>query len=236
MPAERSGLELEGNNENRAKILAEWFNNLAYLKQRDIIDYMGDNIDDFLEINTDEQKLFEELVDVVKNLTINEMDRGDKIIETLLGYGFEKITANCLLNFCRGVAAPYIDSKIINSMNPAQLEAVIEFIINNVVLYENYKHMPFKVFMKTGNFENRETAQRVLRFIKRIIDNVCNRDLSPQVLEQELINEYNIEKELNDIIIDNINHSLGDMQQAYLLTKVNRLLLKLSNLSCSYDI
>ena len=91
------------------------------------------------------------------------------------------------------------------------------------------------VFAEESGFDDSDKAQRVLRFTKNIIYDVCNRDLSPLLLEQKVLNDYNITKSLCDVIIGNINSSLKEMQQAFLLTKINQLLSKLSNLSCTAD-
>ena len=222
-------------NEGNIKMLVEWFNGLNYVKQQDIIDFINDNTDGFYEINDDDEKLFDQLVNDVKNLVIQEMDDENKIVSKLLEYGFEKIPANSLYNFCSLVAGPYVDAQVINSMSPEKLNSIMVFIINNVILYENYKSIPFKVFTEESGFDDSDKAQRVLRFTKNIIYDVCNRDISPLLLEQKVLNDYNITKSLCDVIIGNINSSLKEMQQAYLLTKINQLLSKLSNLSCTTD-
>ncbi|MDF9408554.1 hypothetical protein L7E55_09310 [Pelotomaculum isophthalicicum JI] len=215
--------------------LAEWFNELEHAKQKEILNYIDDNIDIFYELNKDEQNLFEELVNEITQIIIYEMDDKDLIIEKLLKYGFEKIPANYLYDYCKPIAGPYIDSKTVNTMSSEQLDVVMEFVINNIILYENYKSIPFNVYKEKGGFENHEKAGNVLRFINSIISFVCNRELSLSMIEEKLLNEFEISKELSDVIIEKINKYLNEMQQAYLLTKINLLLTKLSNLSCTYD-
>ena len=221
-------------NYDDIKFHVNWFYSLEHHKQIKIIDFINNKVEDLSELSNEDKKMFESFINTIKELIIDEAEDID-IVSKLIEFGFDKITAKSLYEFCKIFVMPYVDAKIVSNMRTEQLDSAIKFIINNIILYKNFDYIPFSVFVQEGDFESTEQAKRVLRFISSFIEDVCNRDISPKFLAEKIHTEYKIPSLLNEIIISNIENNLREMQQAHLLLKVNELLSKFSNLSCTTE-
>jgi len=213
--------------------LAEWFNNLEYEKQLNIYNHINE-YDELDELSPEDKVLLEKLVNYINEIACKQLkDEQFDITQILINAGFEKFFAYTFNKFSKSFVDVYSDSVAINELSSEQLDVIVKFIIENVIIYKHYEEMSFEYFVETGGFRDSDNAKRTLRFINNMINKVCNRELSPDQLRNRLSEEYKLSDPLSDIIIANIKQNLIDLEKAHFLEKLNMILMKLSNLSCS---
>lgn len=208
--------------------LAEWFNNLEYKKQLNIYNYINDY--DELKLNSEDENFFDELINKINEIVLDQTIENSNFIQILIEAGFEKFFANTLINYSKLCTEIFNDSIVIKELTPQQLDSVVKFIINNMAIYKNYEEISYEIFVETCGFKDNDSAGKTIRFINNMIYKVCNHELSPEILRNKLIEEYKIPEQLSDIIIENIKDKLFELEKAHFLEKINMIFKKVSNL------
>lgn len=219
--------------DNNITNLTKWYTELDFSKQLNIINFTNNNDDDLNELTKEEEDNFKLLIDNIVEIIILELDSDGVVVSKLLSYGLDKISANSLYEFSINIANPKVDALTINKLSPDQLDKTVKFIIKNVVLYRNYKELPFEEFVNACGFSGKIEAKRTLRFITNQIDCVSNRNLNLIILSKKIQKDYGVIKSHAKIITENIAKNNKELLQANMLFKINTLLAKFDN--CPID-
>lgn len=152
---------------------------------------------------------------------------GETDLETISKFlrnsGLEKIAADALSVFCLNAAIPIIDAQTISRMNKETLRNVTLFVLNRMILYNDYDETPFTRFVEMTGFSDNKLAARVLRFLENNLIMVARRDISPSTLERKLHDSYDIPQKLVSEIVNPIRDNISEMHQAYMQKQINEL-------------
>lgn len=214
--------------------MCEWFNSLEQSSQVNILDFLTNKTNELLISEVDKNTFFD-FIKCVVSFIIENNDEKDLILKTLNSYGLDKIVVNALYAFCRFLAIPHLDAKLLSTMEKENVRKVADFVINKMILFNDYVQIPFNQFVELTGFGEAKQANRILRFIKSLYVDVSERKYSPIVLENKLKNDYGISSELTDEIVNLAKENRAEMHQAYMLEQINKLLNQISTLSCTMD-
>lgn len=220
---------------NNIQEICEWFNLVESNEQVVILDFLTDKSQDLSLINEENRSNLLQLVTSVVNVIVEKNDDREIIIKFLLDCGLDRIIVNALYSFCRPLAMPNLDAKLVAGMNKENVRKIADFIINKVIIYKDYKLIPFNHFVELTGINDNEKANRILRFIKNLYTDVSGRKYSLSMLDNKLNLEYKLPSELTEVIVDLIKQNLVELQQAYMLDQMNKLLNKFPALSCAID-
>jgi hypothetical protein len=204
------------------KILCTWFNELEHEKQMMCIEFMNEKGKNIKELSEEEfNKLYDFWVQVKK--LVQEKKNEEKVLEQLRKCGLEKIAANSFYKFCLKISFPELDANLLDEIEDKQFEPIVKFIINNTLLYSDFKEKKFQEFMELGKFKSEEDAKRVLRFLRDNFLNVIKRETSLSLLIEELKNRYNVAEEKANIIKNNLEKNINDLQMSYIIRSITNI-------------
>lgn len=211
----------------------EWYISLQHKKQLIILDILNKKKPDLLDdFTTDElQKLSTYVSDIPKVLA--EIPDDKEVVVFFKKCGFDELLAKSIIEFGQEGSIFYKDVKLVKSLNKKQLEAVMDFIIKKMYIYEDYSETPFKDFVELSGLKDSDAARSVMGVLQNIIESVAGRKNSPEVLKNKMHKDYGFSLEQSDLVVSIINKYIAELQQAYLLQQINEVALKLSNLSCT---
>jgi hypothetical protein len=214
------------------KVLFDWFNSLDSNTQINILEYLHDKTDE-LYISDEDRLFLNDLVNGIKSLIIDYEDDEEIVITNLIENGLDKIFAKGFYSFCKELAAPHLDAKIVKKMSKANIDKLCSFVLNHMILYKDYEDTPFEDFMRLIGQKYEEPARRAIRFTRSHYKDVGNRKYSLETLANKLTNVFKFPKEKVNAIITPLKENLAEIHQAILLNQVNNLILQISSLSCN---
>jgi len=218
-------------NEESISKLGGWFNGLDYHLRKNIFDFIKNDSGELAKMGDGDIDNFKSLVNEVVQFIVSAPHNKDVVIERLCQGGFDDMSAEAFYEFCKAASRPQKDAIVVRKMGVSQLNDIIEFIIDNIILYKNYKFIPFEEFVSIGHFSSREEAQGALRFLKNFILQVCARELSPSLVVKILVDQFNMSKDACDVVASSLEKKRDELHQAFLLSKINDLLSLLSTKS-----
>ncbi len=219
---------------NKIHRMCDWFNSLEQNSQINALDFLN-NKNNELILSDDDKADFFDFIQSVVGLIVESNDDKESVNKTLTSFGLDKIVIGTLCSFCKALAIPYLDAKLLSSMERENIRKVAEFILNKMLLFNDYMQIPFNEFLKLTGFENAEMGNRVLHFIKGLYVDVSERKYSPDMLENKLRKEYGLSVKTTDEIVNLVKDNITEMHQAYMLNQINKLLNQMSTLSCALD-
>ncbi|WP_366924784.1 hypothetical protein MFMK1_001784 [Metallumcola ferriviriculae] len=205
---------------NGLENVVEWFYNLSENKRDDILDVL--NHGSIISLDSETQKMLKKLRDKVIH-QIRELEEKKKVLKYLTGSGVKKDEAKVIYKYCRSVKPQLEDSIAIKKMNSDAFYDVVEFIINKVFVYKEYKYYPFNELVRLGDFQKTDEAGQSLRFLFNMISLVCKREVRPSTLEQILIKDFDLSQELADIVTESVQVNLDEIQKTYLVSTIDEL-------------
>lgn len=217
----------------KLKSLCASFNSWDNNEKLMVINYLQD---DSTELLTEHSEQFYELAQsvvnlIVEELNVEELNVNDQVIDHLIDFGLDKIVASTLYDFCKGVADPYIDARIVALLKEENLQNVCKFVLEKMILFKDYDTIPFDDFQTLAGLADKNAAHRVLRFIRSNYISVSSREMSPNYFESKLVKDFEIPQVIAEEIVKPVRENISDMHQAYLLDKVNDLLGKISEIA-----
>jgi len=222
----------DGINKKLVELCA-WFNDLDTNAQINVLEYLLDKTDKLLLTEEDINTLRSFLTEVVSTILAKRNNR-EEIYTELHKAGLNRIFIDGLIDYCQSLAAPFMDALIISEMELSNLENLCNFILEKIILYQEFEETPFDEFVRSIGFENdEESAQRALRFVKSHYLDYCNRKYSLSTIEKHLLERYNIPKDSVNTILSPLKQRTTELHMAHLLNQVNKVLGQLSNLSCT---
>lgn len=218
---------------NSIREKCDWFNSLEQSSQINILDFLTSKSNDLLLSDDDKANVFDFIQSVV-DLIIENNDN-ESILKTLSSCGLDKIVVGSLYSFCKALAIPYLDARLLSSMEKENVCKVAEFVLYKMLLFNDYTQIPFNDFLELTGLGTAEQGNRVLRFIKDLYIDVSDRKYSPNILEDKLKKEYGLPVEIANEIVNLARDNITEMHQAYMLSQINKLLNQMSALSCALD-
>lgn len=212
-----------GTNKDGLVKLANWINSLDNETQINILGFLYERIDN-LPICDENVELFYELTDIIEKMIIESNNAKEKVINTLITAGLNKVFAYGFYEHCFLMSSLYLDAKVIAKMSQSNLQNLCAFILDNIILYKEYTEIPFDDYMNVIGLKDKESAGRALRFIRNKYEEIANREYSTDTLLDKLINNYKIPENKSLIIKKIIDNKIDEVHQAYLLYKINTVL------------
>ena len=213
--------------------LCNWLNDLDDESQLNILSYITGKVEE-IQLDDNEREKFESLISNVLNLIID--GKSEETLKIILEEsGLNKLFINPISVFCYKEARPYLDAKIVESFDTEELVKICEFVVNKMILYQDYLYIPYSQFSKSINVENKKLIKNVLTFLRSNYMVVCKRELSSDALINDLMVRYKFPNELCQLIIEPLKEKLFDAQQAYLLKEINAISKKISGININED-
>lgn len=151
----------------------------------------------------------------------------DEIAGKLEKLGLDQETSIELVSNINTFMVRYNESAVVSSLDISRFTNVIDFIINNVFIYNEYDYIPYNEFVEMFDFKNSNEATTTLRFINSHILMVAGRKVSIDTLRKILVKQYELSVEQTNIFIEKITENIVDIRQAYILDEIMRIKTKL---------
>ncbi|GAB4259414.1 hypothetical protein [Thermincola ferriacetica] len=220
---------------NKFKLYCNWYKKLEHNKQLSVLDLLNRKEPDLSDFTPEELNELSSMFKLLPKL-IAEIGDESKIISFFYKCGLDDLISKSLYDFGLRNSKPYIAAKIIKKLKNDTLSLIVNFVIEKMVLYEDYSETPFNDFLKTTGLKKAADLRAIITFVRYFIDLAASRKNSPIVLNKLLRMEYGLNEEHANIITEEINRNLTELHQAYMMEKINEIASKLSNLSCASDI
>lgn len=165
----------------------------------------------------------------VKLLTNNildisiESDDREILIRKMVKAGLEEKVAEIIVEFIDEFSEIKINSEYVANMNPQLFKELMEFVIKNVLIYKEYKYIPFKKYVARFEFNNSNEAGKALNFIYSHIMDIASNQISLSTMRTLLERQYDLSSELSNIFITKVEENLSDIKHSYLLSKINKI-------------
>lgn len=215
----KGGLFMTIEND-RLKDMVVWFNRLEINDKNLILRYV--KINSLFKLEENDIDHIKILRDFVVG-RINHQEDKNIISETLTEMGLEKEDVNSLVLSIERYIDVVNDSKSISMMEPDKFRRLIDFIINNVILYKEFNHIPFSEFVGKFNFADTNEAKTVLRYIRQNILLVSSRKIGLETSRKMLMRQYDIPEELCNIFYIGVEENIVELREAFLLQRIDNL-------------
>ena len=216
-------------NQERLNEVCQWFNSLDKTQQMNIMEWVTDK-EENLSLPTEDFDNFNFLIKTIIALIVKTNDNKQKIEDILVAAGLDKIVIEALVEFCRPHAIPYFDAKIVSSLKKSNLKKTITFVINHVILCNDYQdHSKSEFITLTGLKE--QDAYRVFAFLKHHYEAVARRQISIESLSNILLHKFNIRSESVKEIISPILENHANMSISMLFRELDSIKESIDKLS-----
>lgn len=198
---------------------ARWFNHLENDKRVALIALISGQAIVPQGLTDGELREFENILNTLAKRAA-DFENAKSFAEALITHGFERTAAETYAEVAVRMAKPYRDARIVKSLSIDKLKAGLDFVINKVLLYRDYRYIPLERFLALCNAEDKEQGLAILRFLKAQIAAVVAREKSPEQLRDTLVSEYGLTEEQANVIVDMTREHLSDLREAYLIQHI----------------
>lgn len=217
----------------------EKFNGLDQTKQNYIIKSIEHGrlviLNNFNNILTlDDISIFKEIKNCIVK-TITEVGEKNLVIKKIKLAGLEEKYSLIFYEYCNNLVRPIADSNIIKMIDNNDLKEIIDFIIQKMFFYQDYKEYYPEYLINKTNFNNRAQIIKVLRFLYHIIFMVSSRQNSPEVVKARMLEELEFPEERLDIIFSSIKENINELHHAYLIMEFDSISSKISKIESFFD-
>lgn len=198
---------------------AHWFNHLENDKRVALIALISGQASVPQGLTDGELREFENILNVLAKYAA-DFENAKSFAEALIAYGFERTAAETCAEVAVRMAKPYRDARTVKSLSINNLKASLDFVINRVFLYRDYRYIPIERFLALCNIDEKEQGLAILRFLKAQVVAVIAREKSPEQLREALVSEYGLTEEQANVIVDMTREHLSDLREAYLIQQI----------------
>ncbi len=188
----------------------------------------------YVELSNSDLNLFNELRNKVISLIEEDLEE-QTIIKKLINSGLDDEFAQTLIKYCIENLRLIKDAEFISSIPTKQFDQIISSVLKNFFLYHDYQQYFSNYYVDLFKLNNTRELKIILRFLQHHIELVSGRIISPEMLRLKIEKEYNVPKEITDIIYHYIVKYLNEIQNTYLLSRLNSLYSRIDNISDLFE-
>lgn len=188
----------------------KWFNSLDKNIQINILDWLTDK-EENLSLSPEDSDNFELLTNSIIALIIETNADMTDVEKELIETGLDKIVIKALIDYCTPLARPYLDAKIISKMRKNNLKKTVAFVLEHVILYNDFQRQDFSEFLSLTGLKDIKSSGNVFSFLRYHYESVARRQISINGLSDILVQEFNLRQELVKEIVNPISENLLDM-------------------------
>jgi hypothetical protein len=221
-------------NQQKLVELCQWFNSLDKDVQINIIDWLTDK-EENLSFSPEESDKFESLTNSITELIVQTNAEINTVEKELINAGLDKIVAIALIDFCAPLASPYLDAKILSKMKKTNLKKTVAFILEHVILYNDFQRQNLSDFVSLTGFKDAKSSYRVFVFLKHHYEAVARRQISINSLTDILLQEFDLRQELVKEIVSPISENLLNMSISLVFRELEAINENISELTDRLD-
>ncbi len=215
---------------DKFKVYSRWYKKLDPSKQLIVLDFLNNKQPGLSNFTTEELNELSSMLKFLPKL-IAEIADESKAILFFSKCGLDDLFSKSLYDFGSRNSKLYVTAKLIKKLNNDILQLIVVFIIEKMVLFEDYSEIPFNSFLRKTGLKKPTDLRSIISFLRHFIESVSSRKTSPNLLNELLQNDYGLNEEQSNIITGKISQKISELHQAFLMEQINEISLKLSNLS-----
>lgn len=190
------------------------------------------NFNNFLA--DDDIKLYKELRDIIFKLIEKDSDE-NKNINRLTKYGLDFELSKTIYNYFDYIYLPYCDSQYIKSLIPETFYKIVEFVVKHIIIYKDYQYFLIQNYVDKFGLDNSNTLNRIITFLKYHISRIGEHRVSPELLKDILIIDFDFSKEYADYIYESIINNIEQIHKAYYVSRILELEDKIEKIDSFFE-